>query len=96
MAAGVITTGNFPKQLWPGLNKIWGDMYEKHTAEYVHLFDKSVSDKAYEEDSGISGFGLVPLKPEGSPIAFDDMQQTYISRYTITYIWMWVREAQRV
>jgi hypothetical protein len=84
--SGVITTGSFPKQLWPGLNKIWGIEYKSHAEEYTSLFDTSTSDKNYEEDVGMSAFGLVPVKPEGSAISYDTMKQTYVSRYThVTY-----------
>lgn len=84
--SGLITTGSFPKLLWPGLNKIWGDTYAEHAAQYLMLFDKSTSDKNYEEDVAITTFGLVPVKPEGSQTVFDTMQQIYVSRYThVTY-----------
>jgi hypothetical protein len=83
---GVINTGSIPKLLWPGLNKIWGDEYLAHVAEYDKLFEKSTSDKAYEEDVAISTFGFVPVKPEGSQIQYDSMKQFFVSRYThITY-----------
>lgn len=86
MANAVMTTGWSPKQLWPGLNKVWGDSYKEHTPEYMVLFDKSTSEKNYEEDVGISTFGLVPVKTEGSPVVYAAMNQQYVSRYThITY-----------
>jgi hypothetical protein len=82
----VITTGNFPKELWPGLNKTWGLKYNEYPPEYMELFDKSSSMKAYEEDVGNVGFGLVPAKPEGTATLYDDMRQTFVSRYThVTY-----------
>lgn len=84
--AGIISTGSFPKLLWPGLNQIWGDAYKEHQPQYLMLFDKATSDKAYEEDVGITTFGLVPVKPEGTAIYYDSERQSYVSRYThVTY-----------
>lgn len=84
--SGVINTGTFPKELWPGLNKIWGDEYNAHMEEYTKLFDSSTSEKNYEEDLGVSSFGFFPAKQEGSRIVYDSMKQFYVTRYThITY-----------
>lgn len=86
MAGGPITTGSNPKELFPGLDKIWGLKYEQWSNEFLSLFDKSSSERAYEEDEGITSFGLAPQKPEGTPTEFDSAQQFYITRYTnVTY-----------
>lgn len=84
--AGVINRGEFGKALWPGLNAWWGEAYDEHPVEYTYLFDTYYSDKAFEEDVQISGFGLAAVKPEGEAIAFDSMTQGFLTRYThITY-----------
>lgn len=80
--ATVITTGAHPKALWPGIHAWWGRMYNEHQEEYTELFDKETSDKAYEEDVEITGFGLAPVKPEGSAIVYDTETQGSVSRYT--------------
>jgi hypothetical protein len=86
MSAGIINTGTSPKLLWPGLNQIWGMSFKAHAPQYVYLFDKSTSEKNYEEDVALTSFGLVPQKPEGSATQYDSFNQLYISRYThITY-----------
>lgn len=82
--SGIINTGSMPKLLWPGLNKIWGDDYNKHPNEWERLFDKSTSEKNYEEDVGITTFGLTPEKSQGNAIVYDDMKQNYVSRYVHT------------
>lgn len=76
-----ITTGSFPKALWPGINKWYGEAYNEWSSEYPELFDEESSSKAYEEDVGVSGFGLAGLKPEGQPIGYDTAQQGFITRY---------------
>jgi hypothetical protein len=78
----VITTGSFAKAIYPGLNAIWGQSYAQHTKEYADLFDVQKSTRNYEEDLGVSGLGLAPVKSEGGSISFDTEQQTYVSRYT--------------
>lgn len=86
MAGGVINTGSIPKLLWPGLNKIWGQQFAAHMVEYDKLFEKSTSEKAYEEDVALSSFGYTPPKPEGSQTQYDAIKQFFISRYLhITY-----------
>jgi hypothetical protein len=77
-----ITTGAHPKALWPGIKEWWGRTYEEHNEEYVDLFDKETSDKAYEEDVEITGFGLAPVKPQGSAIDYDVESQGAVTRYT--------------
>lgn len=80
--ATVITTGAHPKALWPGIHAWWGRMYNEHTEEYPELFEKETSDKAYEEDVEITGFGLAPVKNEGTAIMYDTETQGSVSRYT--------------
>ena len=80
--AGVITTGNHPKALWPGIKAIWGRQYDEHQTEYTDLFEVDSSTQAYEEDFEVTGFGLAPMKPEGTSVAFDSETQGTVSRYT--------------
>ena len=77
-----ITSGNFAKALWPGVNSWYGQAYNEHRVEYTDLFDTSSSRKAFEEDVGTSMFGLAAVKPEGSSIAYDTAQQGFLTRYT--------------
>lgn len=77
-----ITTGQIAKLLWPGLNARWGASYTEHPREYTDLVDVETSDKAYEEDQEMTGFGLAPIKPQGQSIVYDTAQQGLTSRYT--------------
>lgn len=77
-----INTGNIAKLLMPGLNQIWGDGYTDYPMQYVDLFDVSDSEKNYEEDQLLPGFGLAPIKTEGSPVTYDTLSQGLTSRYT--------------
>ena len=79
--SGVITSSSFAKLLWPGLNAIYGKAYNDYPVEWTHLFEQNKSDKAYEEDVGLSGLGLAVVKPEGSSITYDTERQGFTSRY---------------
>lgn len=80
--AGVITTGNHPKALWPGVKRWWGRFYNEHPMEWPELFDMENSEQAYEEDVEVTGFGLAPVKSEGSGVSYDSETQGYTKRYT--------------
>lgn len=79
---GVITTGSHPKLLWPGINAIWGQIYNEHAKEYPDLYDIEDSHMAYEQDVMVTGFGLANLKPEGGSITYDSETQGPIAQYT--------------
>lgn len=79
--SGVITSSSFAKLLWPGLNSIYGKSYNDYPTEWDKLFEKNSSDRAYEEDLGLSSFGLAAVKNEGAPIQYDTERQGFTSRY---------------
>ena len=81
MSAGVITSSSFAKLLWPGLNSIYGKSYNDYQTEWDKLFEINKSDRAYEEDLGLSSFGLASVKNEGAPITYDTERQGFTSRY---------------
>lgn len=82
----VITTGNHPKLLWPGLKALFGLTYENVPLQHTQVFDVDDSDKAYEEVQEITGFGLAPVKSEASSISYDTHTQGYTTRFTnVTY-----------
>lgn len=78
---GVITSGSFAKALWPGVNAWYGKAYQDYPEEWSKLFEKNTSKRAYEEDVGLSGFGLANVKNEGAPISYDSERQGFTSRY---------------
>src|SRR3990167_1978466 len=80
--AGVITTGNHPRALWPGIQDWFGRMYDKHPPEWSQVFDEVKGTKNYEEDAEVTGFGYAQLKTEGSAISYDSETQGITPRYT--------------
>lgn len=77
----LINSGSFAKALWPGVNAWYGKSYNDYPVEYTDLFDTYKSNKAFEEDVGISSFGLAVQKPEGAAISYDSERQGFITRY---------------
>ena len=80
--AGIITTGNHPKAMWPGVKAFFGRQYDEHSEEFPDLFDMGTSDKAYEEYVELTGFGLAAVIDQGAPVQYDSESQGYITRIT--------------
>lgn len=80
--SGVINSSNFAKALWPGVNAWYGKAYDEYPVEYTKLFETHKSRKAFEEDVGITSFGLANIKGEGAPIQYDAERQTFVTRYS--------------
>jgi len=86
MGSGTIATGNFPRLLQDGLNKVFGNKYNEHETEWDKIFDRNESRKNFEVDAQLEGFGLAPEKPEGDEIAFDSISQGFTPKYKhLTY-----------
>lgn len=82
MPAGIISSSSFAKALYPGVSNWYGKEYKEWMTEYDKLFDTFSSRRAYEEDVGITSFGLAQQKPEGQAIGYDDESQAFVTRYT--------------
>ena len=76
----IISSGNHPKALWPGVYQWWGLEYARHQDETKDLFDVKTSKKAYEELVQSTSFGLAQVKGQGSAITYDSHQQGYVTR----------------
>jgi len=84
--AGVIATGNHPAAFWPGVKAWWGRQYNEHAVEYTDLFDMESSNRLYEEDVQVTGFGIAPVKRQGKSVDYDSESQGFTTRYThVTY-----------
>ena len=71
----------FAKMLEPGLNTLFGLEYDSYPPEYTPVFDQNTSQKAFEEDVLLTGFGNAPTKDEGAPVSYDTASQGYTARY---------------
>jgi len=77
----MINRASFAKALWPGVNAFYGQANDEFPVEYTGLFETQSSQKAFEEDVGVTSFGLAAIKGEGNSVAYDDMQQGFLTRY---------------
>ena len=77
-----ISRAQLAKELEPGLNALFGLEYDRYEKEHEQIFDTETSDRAFEEETMLSGFGTAPVKAEGAAISFDDAQETFTARYT--------------
>jgi len=77
-----INRSQLAKELEPGLNALFGMEYARYEAEHAEIFDTESSDRAFEEEVLISGFGNAEVKTEGAGVRFDNANEGYTSRYT--------------
>ena len=77
-----ISRAQLVKELEPGLNALFGLEYKNYANEHAEIFDTENSDRAFEEEVMLSGFGNAAVKAEGQGIQFDDAQETFTARYT--------------
>ena len=92
-----ISRAQLAAELEPGLNALFGQNYESYTSEYEQIFAIEQSDRAFEEEVLITGFGSAPLKTEGQGVAFDTASEGYTSRYvhsTVALAFSLTEEAQ--
>ncbi len=81
-----ISRAQLVKELEPGLNALFGLEYKQYADETKEIFVTESSDRAFEEEVMLSGFGDAAVKPEGQGVSFDTAQETYTARYTMETI----------
>jgi hypothetical protein len=69
------------KELLPGLNALFGLEYGKYENEHAEIYETETSERSFEEEVKLSGFGAAPVKPEGSAISYDNAQESFTARY---------------
>jgi hypothetical protein len=69
------------KELLPGLNALFGLEYAKYENEHAEIYETETSERSFEEEVKLSGFGAAPVKAEGSAIAYDNAQESFTARY---------------
>jgi len=77
-----ISRAQLVKELEPGLNALFGLEYSSYDNEHAEIYETESSDRAFEEEVMLSGFGEAPVKSEGSGVAYDQAQEVYTARYT--------------
>ena len=77
-----ISRSQLVKELEPGLNALFGMEYARYENEHREIFSEETSDRAFEEELMLTGFGAAPTKAEGAGVAFDSAQESFTARYT--------------
>jgi hypothetical protein len=77
-----ISRAQLVKELEPGLNALFGLEYSRYENEHTEIFTTESSDRAFEEEVMLSGFGSAPVKNEGAAVEFDDAVEAFTARYT--------------
>ncbi len=77
-----ISRAQLLKELLPGLNALFGMEYARYGEEHKELYETEKSERSFEEETKLAGFGAAPVKNEGSAIAYDNAQEAFTARYT--------------
>jgi hypothetical protein len=77
-----ISRSQLVKELEPGLNALFGLEYNKYENEHAEIFNTEASDRAFEEEVMLTGFGSAPVKNEGAAVTFDQATESFTARYT--------------
>ena len=77
-----ISRAQLAKELEPGLNALFGMEYDRYENEHAEIFETESSDRAFEEEVLIVGFGNASVKEEGQGVEFDSASEGFTARYT--------------
>ena len=77
-----ISRSQLLKELLPGLNALFGLEYKRYGEEHKELYETEKSERSFEEETKLSGFGAAPVKNEGAAMAYDNAQEAFTARYT--------------
>lgn len=77
----IINRAQILKELEPGLHALFGMEYKKYENQHSEIYESNSSDRAFEEEVLITGFGAAVTKPEGSGITYDTAGESWTSRY---------------
>ena len=59
-----ISRNQLVKELEPGLNALFGLEYARYENQHEAIYDIETSDRAFEEEVMLSGFGSAQVKPK--------------------------------
>jgi hypothetical protein len=83
-----ISRAQMLKELLPGLNALFGLTYAEYADESKEIYETETSDRSFEEEVKLAGFGQAPVKSEGSAITYDTASESFSVRYNMETIAM--------
>jgi hypothetical protein len=76
-----INRAQLAKELEPGLNALFGMEYARYDNQHTEIFETESSDRAFEEEVMIVGFGNASVKGEGNAVEYDNATEGFTARY---------------
>jgi hypothetical protein len=76
-----ISRAQLLKELLPGLNALFGMEYSRYGEEHKEFYEVEKSERSFEEETKLAGFGAAPVKAEGQGIVYDNAQEAFTARY---------------
>jgi len=76
-----INRAQLAKELEPGLNALFGMEYARYDNQHTEIFETEASDRAFEEEVMIVGFGNASVKGEGNAVEYDNATEGFTARY---------------
>ena len=76
-----ISRAQLLKELLPGLNALFGLEYKSYGEEHKEIYTTESSDRSFEEEQKLAGFGAAPVKFEGQALSYDNAQEAWTARF---------------
>jgi hypothetical protein len=76
-----INRAQLAKELEPGLNALFGMEYDRYDNQHTEIYETESSDRAFEEEVMIVGFGNASVKGEGNAVEYDNATEGFTARY---------------
>jgi hypothetical protein len=77
----VMTRAQQLKELLPGLNALFGLEMKRYENEHVEIYDMESSERSFEEEVKLVGFGAANVKAEGDSVDWDVGGEAWTARY---------------
>jgi hypothetical protein len=77
-----ISRAQLLKELLPGLNALFGLEYDKYENEHAEIYETENSERSFEEEVKLSGFGAAPVKAESFTARYN--HETVAMGFSIT------------
>ena len=84
-----ISRSQLLKELLPGLNALFGLEYAKYGEEHKEIYEQETSERSFEEETKLSGFGAAPVKSEGAQLSNTITHKRHLQLAIRTKLLLW-------
>lgn len=81
--SGRVTTGNLPRLLQLGIDKVIDHFAKDYKGIGEEIFQKIQTEKGFHEMVQLAGMGLATIKGEGAPVQMDSVDQDWVYKWTV-------------